>query len=140
MPASADEDQSNPDPVPESRIVADSGADLVIAKSFGTLVTMLANREYGFQPAKCVMITVPLVRFKIQNLIPLLHHHCASVPTLFIQKTADFNGPYAELASETGAYPGCRAAEVAGDDHLYSDLTELKRIIEAWLCPHRIPE
>ena len=58
------EDVANPDAEPVALIASASGADAVISKSFGTLVTMMAASRHGFRPARCVFIGTPLVRLE----------------------------------------------------------------------------
>ena len=126
------EDVDNPDVEPEARIAAASGADWVIAKSFGTLVAMTAVGWGGFAPSRCVFIGTPLARLEATGL-DLLEAHCARTPTLFIQQTADFNGPFAALADRVSGGGRTHCVEVPGGDHLYSDLPPLVDAIEAWL-------
>lgn len=124
-------DVPNPDVEPEAKIAAGYGADWVIAKSFGTLVAMTAADRHGFAPSWCVFIGTPLARFEAEGL-DLLEAHCARTPTLFIQQTADFNGPFAALASQVSARAHIRCVEVPGGDHLYSDVPGLVDAIETW--------
>lgn len=125
------EEVADPDPAPEAVIAAASGADLVIAKSFGTLVTMTAASRHGFKPARCVFIGTPLLRLQGAGL-DLLTAHCARTPTLFIQQTADFNGAFDALSKVVAGTEHIACAEVPGDDHLYSDLPRLVEVIEEW--------
>lgn len=117
-------------PDPEARIAAASGADLVIAKSFGALVTMIAGRDHGFAPQGCVFLGTPLRR--APEMATWLARHLAGVPTLLIQQTADFNGPFAEVAAVAAGAPSARALEIPGGDHLYEDLDAIAPLIEGW--------
>jgi hypothetical protein len=123
-------DDPNPDPAPEARIAAESRADLVIAKSFGTLVTMVAGRDLGFAPPACVFLGTPLRRSP--DMAALLVAHLSAVPTLLIQQTSDFNGSFAEVAAVAARAPSAMALEIPGDDHLYEDLDAIAPLIEAW--------
>ena len=125
------EEVADPDVEPEALIAAASGADAVIAKSFGTLVTMTAARRHGFRPARCVFIGTPLLRLEGEGL-DLLEAHCACTPTLFIQQTADFNGAFDALSKRVSGPRHVACAEVPGHDHLYSDTPGLVAAIEAW--------
>lgn len=125
------EEVADPDPAPEAAIAAASGAEVVIAKSFGTLVTMTAASRCGFRPSRCVFIGTPLVRLEGAGL-DLLVAHCAGTPTLFIQQTADFNGAFGSLSKVVSGAEHIACVEVPGDDHLYSDLPRLVEIIETW--------
>jgi hypothetical protein len=124
------EDVPDPDIAPEARIAAESGADIVLAKSIGSLVTMLAIERHGLAPRLCIFFGTPLRRFQGEGLLPLLAAHMAQMPTLFIQQTSDPNGAYGDLAALAAPRAQCRAFEVPGDDHLYDDVDALAQIIE----------
>jgi hypothetical protein len=123
----------NPDPSPEAVVAAHSGADLVVAKSFGTLVAMLARRDHGLAPRTWVFLATPIRRFEVQGWLPLLEAHCAAAPTLFVQQTHDFNGPHADLAKLVAPYPLCRIVEIPGGDHLYEDIDAVLPPVRDWL-------
>lgn len=123
-------DVADPELDQEIGHAAASGADFVVAKSIGTLVTMLAASEHGLAPSACVFIGTPLRRLEATGLTGLLQTHCAAHRTLLIQQTSDFNGDYASLAALVGG--GARCIEIPGDDHLYSDLRLLAGLIEDW--------
>lgn len=126
-------DHPSPDVAAEVRAAASSGAELVVAKSIGTQVAMLACRDHGLAPGGCVFLATPLRRLEALGLVPLLEAHCAAMDTLFVQQTADYNGAYADLAMIVARYPRCQIAEVPGDDHLYEDIGLIAPIVRAWL-------
>ncbi|MFD3264253.1 hypothetical protein [Phenylobacterium ferrooxidans] len=126
-------DVSNPDISPDAQAVSESGADLVISKSIGNLIVMLAGDRHGFAPQACVFLATPLARFIPEGWIPLLEAHCAAVPTLFIQQTANYNGAYRDLAAIVARHPLCTAREIPGDDHRYEDVELVAPLIEAWV-------
>ncbi|MFL6651214.1 MAG: hypothetical protein ACJ8J7_07990 [Sulfurifustaceae bacterium] len=125
-------DHPNPDVVPEAQTAAESGADLVIAKSIGTLVTMIAHAQFGFRPERAVFIGTPLRRYAAEDRLGALKKFTGEVPTLFIQQTDDFNGGFAALASALAGNARCTLAEVPGNDHMYTDARRLKQCIENW--------
>ena len=124
---------TNPDLLPEAQVVGDLAADLVVAKSIGTLIAMLAAARHGFAPTACIFIATPLNRLVAEQGLGLLAAHCEAIPTLFLQQTDDFNGAYAPLAELVTRHPRCTAVEVPGDDHLYEDLDLIAPLIEAWV-------
>jgi hypothetical protein len=126
-------DHPNPDVVPEALAAAASGADLVVAKSIGTQVAMLACRDHGLKPGACVFLATPLRRLEALGLVPLLERHCTAADTLFVQQTAGYNGAFADVAKIVGRYPRCQIAEIPGDDHLYEDIDVIAPIVRAWL-------
>lgn len=124
----------DPDPAPEARKAGRRRAELVLAKSFGTLVAMLAGRDHGLNPRTWVFLATPIRRFEVQGWLPLLEAHCAAWPTLFVQQTDDFNGPYADLAKLVAPHPLCRIVEVPGGDHLYEDIAAVAPPVRDWLA------
>ncbi len=126
-------DVSNPDISPDPLAVSVSAADLVISKSIGALIVMLARDRHSFAPQACVFLGTPLARFVAEGWVPLLEAHCAAIPTLFIQQTADYNGAYRDLAAIVARHPLCTAREIPGGDHLYEDLELIAPLIEAWV-------
>ena len=126
-------DVSTPDVSPDALAVSGSGADLVISKSIGNLIVMLARDRHGFAPQACVFLGTPLARLIPEGLLPLLEAHCAAGPTLFIQQTADYNGAYRDVAAIVDRHPLCTAVEIPGDDHRYEDLDLIAPLIEAWV-------
>lgn len=126
-------DHPSPDVLPEALAAAASRADLIVAKSIGTQVAMLACRDHGLNPGACVFLATPLRRFEALDLAPLLEGHCAAVDTLFVQQTVDYNGAFADLANIVGRYPRCEIAEVPGADHLYEEIDVIAPIVRAWL-------
>lgn len=126
-------DWRNPDVLPEAEMVGQFSADLVIAKSIGTLIAMLAVAREGFAPTACVFIATPLNRLIAEDRVALLEAHCDAIPTLFIQQADDFNGAYAPLALIVARHPRCAAVEIPGGDHLYEDLDLIAPLIEAWV-------
>ncbi|MEM8766116.1 MAG: hypothetical protein AAGE43_01630 [Pseudomonadota bacterium] len=105
------------------------GADLVVAKSMGTLV-LLGAVASGKAPDCAVLIGTPLAacgseeRRALRGLADL-------IPCCFIQQREDFTGSSAELAEVLGpAATGLNVVE--GSDHVYADTDELARCIAAW--------
>lgn len=126
-------DVTNPDISPEVMAAAASRAELVVAKSIGTLVTALAERDHGFAPKACVFLAIPLRRFEALELVPLLEAHCRMTPTLVVQQTDDYNGPYAQVARIVAPHPLCQVVEIPGGDHLYEDVDLIAPLVRPWL-------
>lgn len=126
-------DWSHPDVLPEAAAVGQLSAELVIAKSIGTLIAMLAVAREGFAPTACVFIATPLNRLIAEDRVALLEAHCDAIPTLFIQQSDDFNGAYGPLAQIVAGHRGCAAAQIPGGDHLYEDLELIAPLIETWV-------
>ena len=122
--------EHNPDPAFEAASLAVSQADLVIAKSMGTMV-LLELFAAGMTPDRAVLIGVPLVGYSAtqhQRLSELV----AQVPCLGIQQTDDFTGSFSALQDVLGD-TAATLAEVPGADHVYSDTRLLAQLINDWL-------
>jgi len=59
--------------------------------------------------------------------------HRNNLPSLFIQQTHDRAGSFTQLTNCLTLSPNCTSKEVAGNDHLYNNVTELGTIINGWL-------
>ena len=129
-----DADYSDPELGLEAAVAGASGAEVVVAKSIGTLVTLLAGRDHGLAPKACVFLATPMRRFQAQGWVSLLEDHCAAIPTLFIQQTDDFNGAHADLATVVAPHRECRALEIPGADHLYEDIGRIAPPVRDWLA------
>jgi len=103
-------------------------ADLVVAKSMGTLVAVEAWREFAFRPRRALLIGCPL-RGHGRDGYAALKTFAGEVPSLFIQQTDDPVGGFAALAAAMAPVAGARLAEVAGDDHAYRDIDALAGIV-----------
>jgi predicted alpha/beta-hydrolase family hydrolase len=121
-------------PAPEAVIAAATGADAVIAKSFGTRVTTLAESAHGFRPKWCVFIGAPLNWLAATGATAALRAQPDVSPTLFIQQTADPTGAFRELAALVPASARATLVEVPGNDHVYDDTAALARLIDAWVA------
>jgi len=130
------------DPVPHeaaeaARVGALQPADLVVALSFGTLVAMAAREAHGLRAKAYVFLGAPVRRLAAEGRLGVLARQAAAAPTLFIQQTEDFTGPYGELLAALP--PDAASHEVPGDDHVYDDASGLAQIITRWAgAPRRI--
>ena len=125
-------DNSNVDIGYEASYLENVSVDLVIAKSLGTAVATQAFDSFNFRPKYAVLIGSPLKRHSQDN-YSLLNKFVDSVPTLFIQQTADIVGSYGELKEVVRKLQNARIKEVPGDDHVYDNIDELRSIIQSAL-------
>jgi hypothetical protein len=123
-------DKDNADIGYEASCLENVSVDLLIAKSFGTAVATQAYDSFNFRPKYAVLIGSPLKRHSLDD-YSLLNKFVDSVPTLFIQQTADFVGSYKELKEVVRNLQNAHTKEVPGDDHVYGDIDELRRIIQS---------
>ncbi|HEY8004265.1 MAG TPA: hypothetical protein VIE16_08555 [Phenylobacterium sp.] len=123
-------DFTNPDVEPEAAIAGGSGAERIVALSIGCLVAMRAHIAHGLRPCACVFIGAPVRRLAAEGRLDLLARQAHAVPTLFVQRTADPTGAFAELAAAL-PHDG-QLRELAGEIHAYEDVETLAAMIEAW--------
>lgn len=106
--------------------------DLLIAKSFGTVVASLAFSLYLFRPAAAVFIGTPLKQLT-SMVMESIAQFAQQTPTLFIQQSDDIKGTYAQVTNTVLKFKRAETAEVPGDDHLYDNIPELVSIIKPWM-------
>ncbi len=119
------------DPAVEAEIAAQLPPDLLVAKSFGTIVAVTAHVDHALRPRASVFIGTPLVAYTDDRL-RALRSYCAAARVLFIQQTNDMTGSHADLAAIVATQPGCVVVEVPGGDHVYSDIGDQSAVISAW--------
>jgi hypothetical protein len=120
-----------PDVVHEAQRLRDARPDLLVAKSLGTMVSIEAFARCDFAPRRAVFIGTPLRAYGAPQLAAL-RAFAVRVPTLFIQQTGDVAGAFADVARTVSGIAGSAVAEVAGSDHVYSNVVELTPLIEGW--------
>ncbi len=105
------------------------GADLVVAKSMGTLV-LLGAVAAGKVPRRAVLIGTPLAACGPEER-RALRSLADRIPCCFLQQREDFTGAAAELEAVLGrTHAAMRVVE--GSDHVYADTDELARHIASW--------
>ena len=113
--------------------LAEFDAEIVIAKSFGVMVGLLAYSKKLIKPKRIIGIGTPVLGFKklnmdLQGLITKL-----TIPCLLIQQTNDKVGSFQSLSKAVGNNAILELREIPGDDHIYSDVKLLGELIENWL-------
>lgn len=120
---------SKPDLPAEIASATIGGADLVVAKSLGTLV-LLGAVSAGNVPRRAVLIGTPLTACGPEEKDGF-RALAERLPCCFIQQRQDFTGAYDTLATLLGGAPATLEA-VAGSDHVYADTDQLARLIADW--------
>lgn len=118
------------DVVFEAGRISYGGDDAVVAKSMGTLV-LLTRAQSNPPPSRAIFIGTPIVGYPPSS-IEALQTFADTVPSLFIQQTSDIAGSFEAVKEVVGETRFASLAEIAGEDHVYSDTAELKVIIEDW--------
>ena len=108
--------------------VKDDADYVIFAKSAGIGITLKAISEKRIKPKKCIFIGIPFPwrsEHKITN----------SIPILFIQQTHDPFQGFKELKEslEKSGLDNYEMREVEGNDHIYSDIGEIKKFVKEFL-------
>lgn len=103
--------------------------DLIIAKSLGTIVALMAFAETADR-RKFILIGIPLEIYSAEE-IATLNRLATTGAVLIIQQTADPAYSADELRKALNQ-PEI-VAEISGNDHAYSDIDQLCSLITPWL-------
>jgi pimeloyl-ACP methyl ester carboxylesterase len=118
-----------------SKIVDDYGEYTLLAKSAGTLLSLLGIKQGVLSPKRCIFIgtAVEWGRRKGIDIEWLIENH--SVPTLFIHQTHDPVISYKALENLlcTSLVHNYQVVEVQGDDHHYKEILSLKMTVKEYL-------
>ena len=108
---------------------------VIFAKSAVIGLTLQAILEMKIKPKKCIFVGLPLNWEEVNRneLSPYFIDY--KIPTLFIQAEKD---PYASFSDvkkflDKNKVKNCELKEVAGEDHDYLDVDELKIIVKEFL-------
>ncbi len=115
----------------EASIAAKFRPDFVIAKSIGTRVLLCTFTNDLISANTFVLIGIPIQGYA-KSEISELNKLCALKSTLIIQQSDDPVGSYSTLISTIPDTSLCKMVEVQGSDHRYSNIEDLKLIIEPW--------
>ena len=114
----------------EASLLSGLKPTVLVAKSFGTHVAALAHEQRNFKPGVAILIGTPFAPMTEQEL-NRFQVFASSQPTLFIQQEADPGGSAASLAGALRLNDATISA-VPGNDHLYSNVNELAKIVLGW--------
>lgn len=107
--------------------------DLLIAKSLGVMIGLVACDRGIIAPRKMVLIGTPVTGFRDKGLDLRRLAADRRVPLLFIQQAHDIVGPCATLRQEISDIEAAEIVEIPGDNHQYKDLKLLARHIKKLL-------
>ena len=107
-------------------------ADVIIAKSIGTVLALNGYQRGLFTARRYIFIGTPIrgLKDREKNILRVLV--TGAIPVLFIQQSDDRAGNIHELRKLVVATASVTVMEIPGDDHMYSDIHQLKSIIEKW--------
>lgn len=118
------------------REIAEGKDNLVIfGKSVGVALTLQAIHNGYIRPAKCVFVGMAY-DWSIKNgwdIDVLLKEF--NIPSLFIQQTEDLSTHFEKVKSvlEKLEVKNYQLVEVAGGDHQYSDMNEIRKYVEPFI-------
>ena len=107
-------------------------ADIIIAKSIGTALALNGYKRKLFEAKQCIFIGTPVNGLKASDQKMLREQTNELKPVLFIQQTNDRAGSITELRKIVIDKQPVKVVEIPGNDHMYSDIHQLKDIIESW--------
>lgn len=107
--------------------------DLLIAKSLGVMIGLVACSRGIIRPSQLVLIGTPVTAFREQNLDLRQLVSGLAGPRLFIQQAHDIVGSCASLRNAVGGIESVEIVEIPGDNHQYKDLKLLARHIRKLL-------
>ena len=107
--------------------------DLIIAKSLGTLLTLIGYQRNLLQASRCVLIGIPASNLRAEEIKMLSDWQVTGVKTLFIQQTSDVTGSFAALKDILPNSTSITVKEIPGEDHVYGDVDELVILIQDWI-------
>ncbi|MGL5799653.1 MAG: hypothetical protein ACRCYN_06265 [Plesiomonas sp.] len=105
--------------------------DTVVAKSIGTLITLRALDKLKVKNIVFIGIALSLYSDADKAMLRELSEN-DQVNLLIIQQDSDPFGHFSVVKQAVNSQR-CQCIEVQGDDHLYSDVSELGTLISAWL-------
>lgn len=117
----------------EAQRLAGLSPDLVIAKSFGTVVAATAFRSHHFRPQRAILIGAPFSALDPGDLVNL-RRLAEGAETLFIQQAEDPGGAASQLGGAL-RLSQANVVIVPGSDHAYKEVTVLADIIRDWIKP-----
>jgi hypothetical protein len=110
----------------------------IFGKSAGTLLTLKGVREGTIKPLGCIFTGLP-INWARHHKFPIDKYlQGYSVPTLFMQQTADPSFGFAELQQLLAEkqVKDYKAVEVPGDNHHYQDVAQIQSEVKSFLEAH----
>ena len=107
--------------------------DLLIGKSMGVLLGLMAIQQKVISPEKAVWIGTPVLSCAEENIDLRRLAEELAIPALYIQQKEDVVGSSGALCTEVGKADMATVVEVPGNNHQYKDLKLLCRHINKWL-------
>ena len=121
------------DEVVELDLAAGFDPNLIVAKSMGSILTLIGVGAGKLKPTACVLIGVPVNGLLETEKSVLQNWQDTGISLLCIQQTSDVTGTYEQLEDLAPEANGLvTLVEIAGSDHVYSDVPELTQIINKW--------
>jgi hypothetical protein len=107
--------------------------DLLIGKSLGVMIGLLACQRGIITPRQAIFIGAPVTSFREKSLDLRQLASDLNIPALYIQQKDDIVGSAASLLEQISAAAMAKIIEIPGNNHQYKDLKSLARFIRKWL-------
>jgi hypothetical protein len=107
--------------------------DILIAKSLGVMIGLVACGKGVIAPKKMILIGTPVSGFREKDIDLRRLVAGLGIPLLFIQQAHDIVGSCASLRQEISGMKAAEIVEIPGDNHQYKDLKLLARHIKKLL-------
>lgn len=108
------------------------GDYVIFAKSIGTVISAMGISRQMLKPKACIFVGVPLGLIN-KDAMPFTDWlSSAGCPLTFVQNSGDPAGSYDQVKTylQGGSLAKYNLIELPGDTHDYSNLDELKKIVE----------
>lgn len=106
--------------------------ELIVAKSMGSILTILGVAQSILKPQACVFMGVPILSLQKDEKSCLENWKDTGIKTLFIQQHSDPTGSFSQLLELIRPADNLCFEVVEGSDHIYSDIPELVGLMKSW--------
>mgnify|MGYP001572047593 FL=1 len=103
--------------------------DVVLGKSAGAVLAMLATTKGCMYPERAILLGTPMKAFLSDGEGKGIFSKY-DVPTIFIQQTNDPYSSFSELKELVGEKEKATVIEVPGNDHSYDSIGEIKVFLD----------
>ena len=128
-----DQADSGLDDIRELERASEFDPELIVAKSLGTILASRGIHQGELSPKHCVFIGIPVGSLNEAARTVFDGWGDTGIDSLFIQQSHDRTGGFRQLCDLLPSAPNCTTVEVAGEDHMYTDVMEIGKIVNAWL-------
>jgi predicted alpha/beta hydrolase family esterase len=105
---------------------------VLLAKSIGTILALLANQQHEMHPKAAVFLGVPITQQQIDEFIALFD--LVRFPVLCIQQESDKLTSFQDLKAilTPSRKDDVTLCSIPGHDHVYDDFSQMNPLISDW--------